>query len=87
MAARAALRRRYWASVPARLRLLRAATVLLTVALGTLLLVAGLTTLGTWNNVAGHAAPRTTGAAHLDLALHDMDAQAANLLLSNGDAG
>ncbi|MCX5336755.1 hypothetical protein [Streptomyces sp. NBC_00140] len=87
MAARAALRRRYWATVPARLRLLRAATVLLTGTLAALLLMAGLTTLDTWNSVAGHAAPRTTSAADLDLALNDMDAQAANILLSNGDAG
>lgn len=87
VAARAALRRRYWATVPARLRLLRAATVLLTGALAALLLAAGLTTLGTWNSVAGHDAPRTTSAADLDLALNDMDAQAANILLSNGDAG
>ena len=86
-AARAALRRRYWASVPARLRLLRAATVLLTGTLGVLLLVAGLTTLGTWSSAADRDAPRTTSAADLDLALNDMDAQAANLLLSNGDAG
>ncbi|WP_427919058.1 hypothetical protein [Streptomyces sp. cg40] len=87
MAARAALRRRYWASVPARLRLLRAATVLLACALAVLMLVAGLIALGTWSSVAGHDAPRTTSAADLDLALNDMDAQAANLLLSNGDAG
>ncbi|MFF4508892.1 hypothetical protein [Streptomyces sp. NPDC001401] len=87
MAARAALRRRYWASVPARLRLLRAATVLLAGTLAVLLLVAGLTTLGTWSSVAERDAPRTTSAADLDLALNDMDAQAANILLSNGDAG
>jgi hypothetical protein len=87
VAARAALRRRYWATVPARLRLLRAATVLLTGALAVLVLAAGLTTLGTWSDVTGHDAPRTTSAADLELALNDMDAQAANILLSNGDAG
>ncbi|MEU5310978.1 hypothetical protein [Streptomyces sp. NPDC021562] len=87
MAAWAALRRRYWASVPARLRLLRAATCLLAGTLAVLLLMAGLTALGTWSSVAGHDAPRTTSAADLDLALNDMDAQAANILLSNGDAG
>ncbi|MGW1169060.1 hypothetical protein [Streptomyces sp. NPDC002550] len=87
MAARAALRRRYWATVPARLRLLRAATVLLTAALAGLLLVAGLAALGTWSSVADRDAPRTTSAADLKLALNDMDAQAANILLSNGDAG
>ncbi|MFJ9821448.1 hypothetical protein ACIRU3_40620 [Streptomyces sp. NPDC101151] len=86
-AARAALRRRYWATVPARLRLLRAATVLLTVALAVLLLVAGLAALGTWSSVADRDAPRTTSAADLNLALNDMDAQAANILLSSGDAG
>ncbi|MEW2301580.1 hypothetical protein AB0958_16650 [Streptomyces sp. NPDC006655] len=87
MAARAALRRRYWATVPARLRLLRAATVLLAVALAVLLTVAGLAANGMWDGVAGRDAPRTTSAADLDLALNDMDAQAANTLLSNGDAG
>ncbi|MET8957272.1 hypothetical protein ACWEO4_35570 [Streptomyces sp. NPDC004393] len=87
MAARAALRRRYWASVPARLRLLRAVTVLLAAALAVLLTVAGLAVLGAWSSVADRDAPRTTSAADLDLALNDMDAQAANILLSNGDAG
>ncbi|MER6075730.1 hypothetical protein ABT187_44625 [Streptomyces sp. NPDC001817] len=86
-AARAALRRRYWATVPARLRLLRAATVLAAAGLVILLLVAGLATLGTWSSVADRDAPRTTSAADLGLALNDMDAQAANILLSNGDAG
>ncbi|MFF4253452.1 hypothetical protein ACFY1L_19815 [Streptomyces sp. NPDC001663] len=87
MAARAALRRRYWATVPARLRLLRAATVLLATVLAALLLVTGLAALGTWDGVAGRDAPRTTSAADLDLALNDMDAQAANILLANGNAG
>ncbi|WP_369390894.1 hypothetical protein AB5J72_27010 [Streptomyces sp. CG1] len=87
MAARAALRRRYWATVPARLRLLRAATLVLAAAVAVLLLVAGLALNGTWDRVSGRDAPRTTSAADLDLALNDMDAQAANILLSNGDAG
>ncbi|MGW7406596.1 hypothetical protein ACWGI9_23195 [Streptomyces sp. NPDC054833] len=87
VAARAALRRRYWASVPARLRLLRAATVLLAAAVAVLLTVAGLATNGMWDGVAGRDAPRTTSAADLDLALNGMDAQAANILLSSGDAG
>ncbi|MGV9246536.1 hypothetical protein [Streptomyces sp. NPDC003710] len=87
MAARAALRRRFRASVPARLRLLRAVTVLLTAALAVLLLVAGLAALGTWSSVADRDAPRTTSAADLNLALNGMDAQAANTLLSSGDAG
>ncbi|MGW1024688.1 hypothetical protein ACWD4J_13450 [Streptomyces sp. NPDC002577] len=87
MAAQGTLRRRYWATVPARLRLLRAATVLLAAALATLLLLAGITASGTWSNVADRDAPRTTSAADLDLALNDMDAQAANILLSSGNAG
>ncbi|WP_406437708.1 hypothetical protein OHB14_57785 [Streptomyces sp. NBC_01613] len=87
VAARAALRRRYWATVPARLRLLRAATVSLATALAVLFLTAGLAATGTWDAVGGRDAPRTTSAADLDLALNDMDAQAANILLSNGDGG
>ncbi|MEU6668702.1 hypothetical protein [Streptomyces sp. NPDC046727] len=87
MAARAALHRRFWATVPARLRLLRAATLLLAVAVTLLLTVAGLAAYGTWDSVAGRDAPRTTSAADLNLALNDMDAQAANILLSSGDAG
>ncbi|MGW1363839.1 hypothetical protein ACWCQP_41300 [Streptomyces chartreusis] len=73
--------------MPARLRLLRTATALLAATLTTLLLVAGLNALGTWDTVADRDAPRTTSAAGLDLALNDMDAQAANMLLSSGDAG
>ncbi|MFH8776234.1 hypothetical protein [Streptomyces sp. NPDC017958] len=73
--------------MPARLRLLRAATVLLTAALTVLLLVAGLAMTGTWSSVADRDAPRTTSAADLNLALNNMDAQAANILLSSGDAG
>lgn len=61
--------------------------VLLAAVLAVLLLTAGLSALGTWSSVAGRDAPRTTSAAGLDLALNDMDAQAANILLSNGDAG
>ncbi|WP_316758959.1 hypothetical protein [Streptomyces herbicida] len=87
MAARAALRRRFWATVPARLRLLRAATLLLAAAVAVLLVVAGLAANGTWDGVADRDAPRTTSAADLNLALNDMDAQAANILLSSGDAG
>lgn len=87
MAARAALRRRFWATVPARLRLLRAATLLLATTVTALLTVAGLAVSGTWDSVAGRDAPRTTSAADLNLALNDMDAQAANILLSSGDAG
>ncbi|MEU9387384.1 hypothetical protein AB0D38_43525, partial [Streptomyces sp. NPDC048279] len=78
---------RFRATVPARLRLLRAATVLLAGALGILLLVAALAANGTWDAVADRDAPRTTSAAGLELALNDMDAQAANILLSSGDGG
>lgn len=84
---RAALRRRFWATVPAWLRLLRAVTLLLATTVAVLLLVAGLAVNGTWDSIAGRDAPRTTSAADLNLALNDMDAQAANILLSNGDAG
>ncbi|MGW0766231.1 hypothetical protein [Streptomyces sp. NPDC002676] len=87
VAVRAALRRRFWATVPARLRLLRAATLLLTTAVAVLLLVAGLSANGTWSDVTGRDAPRTTSAADLNLALNDMDAQVANVLLSSGNAG
>ncbi|MFF3904512.1 hypothetical protein ACFYZJ_00555 [Streptomyces sp. NPDC001848] len=73
--------------MPARLRLLRAATLLLTIAVTVLLLVAGLAVNSTWNSVAGQDAPRTTSAADLNLALNDMDAQAADILLSDGEAG
>jgi len=87
VAARAALRRRFWATLPGRLRLLRAVTVLLAAVLALLLGLAALAAAGTWNAVANRDAPRTTSAADLNLALNDMDAQAANLLLSSGDAG
>ncbi|MGW9137013.1 hypothetical protein [Streptomyces sp. NPDC055681] len=78
---------RRWATLPARLRLIRAAILLLTAALALLLLLAGLAVSATWDTVTGRDAPRTTSAAGLDLALNDMDAQAANILLSSGDAG
>ncbi|MER5182020.1 hypothetical protein ABT009_27310 [Streptomyces sp. NPDC002896] len=81
-----ALRRRHWATLPARLRLLRAATASLTTALALLLLLSGLAVSGTWDAIAGRDAPRTTSATDLDLSLNDMDAQAANILLSSGDA-
>lgn len=87
MAAWAAVRRRYWAILPARLRLLRMTTVSLAVALTLLLASAGVAATGAWDVVAARDAPRTTSAADLDLALNDMDAQAANILLSSGNAG
>ncbi|MFF7073328.1 hypothetical protein [Streptomyces pseudovenezuelae] len=87
VAARAALCRRFRDTVPARLRLLRAVTASLTAALAVLLLVAGLAMNGTWDGVDDRDAPRTTSAAELALALNDMDAQAADILLADGDAG
>ncbi|MCX4452354.1 hypothetical protein OOK58_09535 [Streptomyces sp. NBC_01728] len=81
------MRRRFWATLPARLRLLRAVVLVLSAALTVLLLLAGLAASGTWDAVAGRDAPRTTSAADLNLALNDMDAQAANILLSSGNAG
>ncbi|MER5202168.1 hypothetical protein [Streptomyces sp. NPDC002825] len=74
-------------SLPARLRLLRGAILLATAGTAALLLVAGVSASGTWEAVTSHHTPRTVSAADLNLALNDMDAQAANSLLANGDAG
>ncbi|MFF4186165.1 hypothetical protein ACFYZ9_23545 [Streptomyces sp. NPDC001691] len=61
-----------------------------------LLLVAGLVILisvaatgrsTTWDAIQHRDAPRTVAATRLNLALNDMDAQAANILLSSGDSG
>ncbi|KOU51976.1 hypothetical protein [Streptomyces sp. WM6378] len=41
----------------------------------------------TWDAIQHRAAPRTVAATQLNLALNDMDAQAANILLSSGDSG
>lgn len=79
--------RRAWSSLPARLRLLRTVVLLLAAALAALLGTAGFAALDAWDDVADRDAPRTTSAAGLNLALNDMDAQVANLLLANGDAG
>ncbi|MFE0105530.1 hypothetical protein [Streptomyces sp. NPDC059009] len=81
------MRTRFRATVPARLRLLRAAALALTLALVLLVLLAGLAARGTWDDIADRDAPRTTSAATLNLDLNDMDAQVANILLANGDAG
>ncbi|WP_326592858.1 hypothetical protein [Streptomyces sp. NBC_01294] len=40
-----------------------------------------------WNQTAQRDVPRTISATQLNLALNDMDAQAANILLSSGDSG
>lgn len=74
-------------SVPARLRLLRAAVVALAAGAAALLLAIGLTASGAWDGIDHRAAPRVTGADDLYFALNDMDAQAANLLLSSGGRG
>ncbi|MEU7164142.1 hypothetical protein AB0A70_05785 [Streptomyces morookaense] len=73
--------------MPARLRLLRLAVLLLVVALAVLLAVVGSGLSGTWDAVDGRDAPRTVSAADLNLALNDMDAQTANILLSSGTGG
>ena len=78
---------RYWSTTPGRLRLLRAMTVALATALVVLLAVAGFGASGVWNEIDHRAAPRVTGADGLYFALNDMDAQAANLLLSSGGRG
>ncbi|MGW8762509.1 hypothetical protein ACWGN5_08425 [Streptomyces sp. NPDC055815] len=82
-----ALRHRAWKILPARLRLLRTVILLLTAACAGLTVTAGVAASDTWSAVTGHHAPRTVSAAGLNLALNDMDAQAVNSLLANGDAG
>jgi hypothetical protein len=73
--------------LPDRLRLLRAAIVILTVALLALLATGGLALSTSLDAIENRHVPRTISAAGLNLALHDMDAQAANTLLAGGDAG
>ncbi|MEU8619406.1 hypothetical protein [Streptomyces sp. NPDC048623] len=75
------------ATVPARLRLARTATLVLLAALAVLLLRSGLAADGAWDTAEQAHAPSITSAAGVDLALNDMDAQAANILLSSGEAG
>ncbi|MEV6012905.1 hypothetical protein AB0M29_39825 [Streptomyces sp. NPDC051976] len=52
-----------------------------------LLLLVGLAASGAWDRIDHRSAPRVTGADDLYFALNDMDAQAANLLLSGGGRG
>ncbi|MCX4803301.1 hypothetical protein OG594_16860 [Streptomyces sp. NBC_01214] len=78
---------RYWGTLPGRLRLARAACVLLATGLLILLAVAATGAAATWNQTAQRDVPRTLSATQLNLALNDMDAQAANILLSSGDSG
>jgi hypothetical protein len=77
-------RGRFWSTAPGRLRLLRALTAAFATALVVLLAVAGLGASGAWDQIDHRAAPRVTGADDLYFALNDMDAQAADLLLSSG---
>lgn len=79
-----AWRSRFWTSIPDRLRLLRAAVLLLVVACAAMIAAAGLGVAGTWDDITERNAPRVTGAGDLYFALNDMDAQAANQLLSSG---
>ncbi|MFE9552572.1 hypothetical protein ACFYOD_03645 [Streptomyces sp. NPDC006703] len=81
------LRRRYWETTPGRLRLARAVCLLLGTALVALLAVTATGLSGTWDAIEQRDEPRTVAATQLNLALNDMDAQAANILLSSGDSG
>ncbi|WP_328793049.1 MULTISPECIES: hypothetical protein [unclassified Streptomyces] len=89
MIARAArlLADRYWATLPGRLRLARTACVLLATGLLILLAVSATGATTAWDETAQRDAPRTISATRLNLALNDMDAQTANILLSSGDSG
>lgn len=82
-----ALKGRLHASTPVRLRLLRATVVALSVAVAGVLVLVGLAASRAWDGIDHRAAPRVTGADDLYFALNDMDAQAANLLLSSGGRG
>ncbi|GHA35049.1 hypothetical protein GCM10010329_67740 [Streptomyces spiroverticillatus] len=75
------------ATLPARLRLLRTAVLALAGALLILLATGGLALSSSLEAIAERHVPRITSAAGLNLALNDMDAQAANTLLASGDAG
>lgn len=79
-----AVRGRSRSTAPGRLRLLRTATAVLATAVAALFLVSGLGASGAWDRIDHRAVPRVTGADDLYFALNDMDAQAANLLLSAG---
>ncbi|WP_354379548.1 hypothetical protein [Streptomyces sp. PvR034] len=78
---------RYWATLPGRLCLARAVCVLLVAGLLVLLSVAATGAASMWDETARRDAPRTISATQLNLALNDMDAQTANVLLSSGDSG
>ena len=74
-------------TTPVQLRLLRASVIVLSVAVGVLLLLVAQAASGAWDRIDHRSAPRVTGADDLYFALNDMDAQAANLLLSSGGRG
>ncbi|MER6317530.1 hypothetical protein ABT237_27755 [Streptomyces sp. NPDC001581] len=78
---------RYWTTLPGRLRLARAVCGLLTAGLLLLLSMAATGASTTWDETAHRDMPRTISATQLNLALNDMDAQTANILLSSGDPG
>ncbi|KOY53694.1 hypothetical protein ADK59_33990 [Streptomyces sp. XY332] len=61
--------------------------MLLVAGLLILLAVAATGAATTWDETALRNAPRTVSATQLNLALNDMDAQTANILLSSGDSG
>ncbi|MFI2739466.1 hypothetical protein [Streptomyces sp. NPDC018711] len=69
VAAAESFRRRYWDTVPARLRLLCLTVLLLTASCAALLLVAALGASRAWDSATGRRAPRTVSAAGLNLAL------------------
>ena len=78
---------RFWFNTPGRLRLFRTLTVAFATALVALLALAGLGASDAWDAIDHRAVPRVTGADDLYFALNDMDAQAANMLLSSGGRG
>ncbi|MFI6048528.1 hypothetical protein ACIBCO_00395 [Streptomyces violascens] len=78
---------RHWDTTPGRLRLARTVCLLLGAALLTLLVVTATGLSTTWDAIQHRDAPRTVAATQLNLALNDMDAQAANILVSSGDSG
>ncbi|MFG2145765.1 hypothetical protein ACGFRG_16400 [Streptomyces sp. NPDC048696] len=78
---------RQWSTTPGRLRFMGTGCALLGAGLLILLVVAATGASGTWDAIEHRNAPRTVAATELDLALNDLDAQTANILLSSGDSG
>ncbi|MBD0746928.1 hypothetical protein BG418_02620 [Streptomyces sp. CBMA152] len=79
--------RRQWSTTPGRLRFMGTGCALLGTGLLVLLVVAATGASGTWDAIEHRNAPRTLAATQLELALNDMDAQTANILVSSGDSG